>query len=37
MTGQSKKRLLVLDDDGGVVDFLCESLTERGFEVTGLT
>jgi DNA-binding NtrC family response regulator len=37
VTGQSKKRLLVLDDDGGVVDFLCESLTERGFEVTGLT
>jgi len=27
MTGQSKKKLLVLDDDAGVVDFLCESLT----------
>ena len=37
MTGQSKKRLLVLDDDAGVVDFLCESLTERGFDVIGLT
>jgi DNA-binding NtrC family response regulator len=37
MTGQSKKKLLVLDDDAGVVDFLCESLTDRGFDVTGLT
>jgi len=37
VTGQSKKRLLVLDDDAGVVDFLCESLTERGFDVIGLT
>jgi DNA-binding NtrC family response regulator len=37
MTGQSKRKLLVLDDDAGVVDFLCESLSERGFEVTGLT
>ena len=37
MTGQAKKKLLVLDDDAGVVDFLCESLTERGFDVTGLT
>ncbi len=27
------KRLLVLDDDPGVVDFLCESLLERGFLV----
>lgn len=37
MTGQAKKKLLVLDDDAGVVDFLCESLSERGYEVTGLT
>ena len=37
MSGQAKRKLLVLDDDAGVVDFLCESLTERGFEVTGLT
>ena len=27
------KRLLVLDDDPSVVDFLCESLVERGFLV----
>ena len=37
MSGQAKRKLLVLDDDAGVVDFLCESLTERGFEVTGIT
>jgi DNA-binding NtrC family response regulator len=37
MTGQSKKKLLVLDDDAGVVDFLCESLSELGYDVTGLT
>jgi DNA-binding NtrC family response regulator len=37
MTGPAKKKLLVLDDDAGVVDFLCESLTERGFDLTGLT
>jgi DNA-binding NtrC family response regulator len=29
----TRKRLLVLDDDPGVVDFLCESLVERGFDV----
>jgi DNA-binding NtrC family response regulator len=34
---EAKKRLLVLDDDAGVVDFLCESLTERGFDVIGFT
>ena len=27
------KRLLILDDDSAVVDFLCESLVERGFHV----
>jgi len=27
------KRLLLLDDDPGVVDFLCETLVERGFDV----
>jgi len=30
-------RLLILDDDAGVVDFLCESLSERGFEVEPYT
>jgi DNA-binding NtrC family response regulator len=37
MRSESKKRLLLLDDDAGVVDFLCESLSEQGFDVTGLT
>ena len=37
MTAGSKKKLLVLDDDAGVVDFLCESLSENGFDVTGVT
>ncbi|AKQ70180.1 Response regulator of zinc sigma-54-dependent two-component system [Myxococcus hansupus] len=32
-----KKRLLVLDDDAGVVDFLCESLDARGYEAVGRT
>jgi DNA-binding NtrC family response regulator len=31
------KRLLVLDDDPGVVEYLCEMLSERGFEVAGIT
>src|SRR5262245_46987915 len=31
------KKLLVVDDDAGVVDFLCESLVERGFHVEGET
>ncbi|MCE9673510.1 sigma-54 dependent transcriptional regulator [Myxococcus stipitatus] len=30
-------RLLVLDDDAGVVDFLCESLSARGYQTVGLT
>jgi DNA-binding NtrC family response regulator len=37
VTSESKKKLLLLDDDAGVVDFLCESLSEKGFDVTGLT
>jgi DNA-binding NtrC family response regulator len=37
MTVGSRKQLLVLDDDAGVVDFLCESLSEKGFGVTGVT
>ena len=37
MKSESKKKLLLLDDDAGVVDFLCESLSEKGFDVTGLT
>ncbi len=35
MSSEPRKRLLVLDDDAGVVDFLCESLAERGFDATG--
>ena len=31
------KKLLVVDDDPGVVDFLCESLVERGFHVESQT
>ena len=31
-----RKRLLVVDDDPGIVEFLTESLEERGFDVTGL-
>ncbi|MFO0623865.1 MAG: sigma-54 dependent transcriptional regulator [Polyangia bacterium] len=34
---QSEARLLVVDDDVGVVDFLSEMLTERGYCVQGLT
>lgn len=33
----SQKRILVLDDDAGVTAFLCESLAERGYAVTGET
>ncbi|WP_426756038.1 sigma-54-dependent transcriptional regulator [Myxococcus sp. Y35] len=32
-----RKRLLILDDDAGVVDFLCESLDARGYETVGRT
>lgn len=31
------RRLLVLDDDQGVVDFLCESLGEHGYDTAGMT
>ncbi|AKF82275.1 chemotaxis protein CheY [Myxococcus fulvus 124B02] len=31
------QRILVLDDDAAVVDFLCESLTERGYVTVGMT
>jgi DNA-binding NtrC family response regulator len=34
---QSEARLLVVDDDAGVVDFLSEMLTERGYSVHGQT
>ncbi len=34
MTAQ---RILVLDDDASVVDFLCESLTTRGYAPVGMT
>ncbi|NOJ80229.1 sigma-54-dependent transcriptional regulator [Myxococcus xanthus] len=32
-----RRRLLILDDDAGVVDFLCESLDARGYEAVGRT
>lgn len=31
------KRILVVDDDGAVVDYLCESLRARGYEAVGTT
>ena len=31
------KRILVVDDDAAVVDYLCESLTARGYEPVGAT
>lgn len=34
---ETPRRILVLDDDSGVVDFLCESLNERGYETVGMT
>jgi DNA-binding NtrC family response regulator len=37
MKSEVKKKLLLLDDDAGVVDFLCESLAEKGYQVTGFT
>jgi len=37
MSLESGKNLLVIDDDAAVVDYLRESLTKRGFVVTGLT
>jgi DNA-binding NtrC family response regulator len=37
MSASAKKKLLVLDDDAGVTDFLCESLAERGYDASGCT
>ncbi len=37
MNTTPRPTILVLDDDPGVVDFLCESLEERGFATTGVT
>lgn len=37
MTFERRSSLLILDDDAGVVDYLCESLATRGFDPTGLT
>jgi len=34
-TIQKRKQLLVIDDDGGVVDYLLEMLTGNGYEVSG--
>ncbi len=31
------QRILVLDDDASVVDFLCESLVEKGYDAVGMT
>jgi DNA-binding NtrC family response regulator len=33
----SPRRILVLDDDAGVVDYLCESFVERGYDAVGMT
>lgn len=32
----TKKRILVVDDDGAVVDHLCESLNARGYDAVGM-
>jgi DNA-binding NtrC family response regulator len=32
---ETKHKLLIVDDDPSVVEFLCESLTDRGFATTG--
>ena len=37
MTGTQGKRILIVDDDPAVVDYLCESLTQRGYVTVGLT
>lgn len=37
MNSATRHTLLIVDDDPGVVDFLCESLNERGFAASGCT
>lgn len=37
MTTSPPKRILVVDDDPAVVEYLCESLQGRGYEAKGLT
>lgn len=37
MTARERASLLIVDDDAGVVDFLCEMLGEQGYSVRGLT
>lgn len=37
MTVAGPKRILIVDDDAAVVDYLCESLRGHGYEVSGLT
>src|SRR5262249_8557438 len=37
MSATAAKSILVLDDEAGVVEFLCESLAEHGFRTTGVT
>jgi DNA-binding NtrC family response regulator len=34
---EARTRILVVDDDGGVVDYLCEMLQDNGYEPHGLT
>ncbi len=33
----SRARILVVDDDRGIVDFVCDMLTEQGYQVCGVT
>ena len=37
MSARVQASLLVVDDDAGVVDFLCDMLGERGYRLRGLT
>lgn len=37
MSEVTRKRILVVDDDAAVVDHLCESLADRGYEAVGMT
>ena len=37
MSTSGAKRILVVDDDQAVVDYLCESLSRHGYEARGIT